>query len=512
MRPKSRLILVAFACVIFTNTTSVQAEDLKRWRFVLPSGEFLTENGTIQVVEGLPSVYSNRVIYYDPYGKTPNRCAAGCTFALDTYQNEEGTTTTTAVVTTTSSSTSSTTTVAGGSNSGTTTTSVQSSTSTSTSTSTTTTAAPSSAGPFTGWTLRIAQLSQNQMQINGCLNNTGSTTPLTVTASWTVSKDGVSVGSGSGTSSGLLLSSSSNPVCPTEFLANVSGLTASTEYVVTYSGGIAGNIVSGSRTIVTSNAPPTTTTTTTTTVAPTTTTVAPTTTATATTSTTRPSSITIEPATTSSSAPKSDNTSTTEVGSSNSFSESPSSSSSVSSAETTTTTAVPNGEVRAFVGGVEVKSETTVADGAVTVSVGAVTAEIADGEASDNSQNTQVEQGLVLSSGESADVSVDGLQPNSEVEVVIYSTPRNLGSLQVNEFGELVASIQIPSDMESGPHTLVLSGLDQFGKQIELKFGLVVYSPDSYIPIWVWFLVGLLLFLLAASLVSQKNKKVIIAT
>ena len=173
---------------------------------------------------------------------------------------------------------------------------------------------------------------------------------------------------------------------------------------------------------------------------------------------------------------------------------------------------MPNGEVRAFVGGVEVKSETTVADGAVTVSVGAVTAEIADGEASDDSQNTQVEQGLVLSSGESADVSVDGLQPNSEVEVVIYSIPRNLGSLKVNEFGELVASIQIPSDMESGPHTLVLSGLDQFGKQIELKFGLVVYSPDSYIPIWVWFLVGLLLILLAASLVSQKNKKVIIAT
>ena len=36
--------------------TVVRAEDLKRWRFVLPSGEFLTENGTIQVIEGLPSV------------------------------------------------------------------------------------------------------------------------------------------------------------------------------------------------------------------------------------------------------------------------------------------------------------------------------------------------------------------------------------------------------------------------------------------------------------------------
>ena len=225
---------------------------------------------------------------------------------------------------------------------------------------------------------------------------------------------------------------------------------------------------------------------------------------TTTTSTTPPSSVTIEPTTTSSSESKSGDTDTTVAGTSNS--------SSANSVQTTTTTAVPNGEVRASVGGVEVKSETIVKEGAVTVSVGEVTAKIANAEASDDSTNTQAEQGLVLSSGESANVSVDGLQPNTEVEVVIYSTPRNLGSLQVNEFGELVASIQIPSDMESGPHTLVLSGLDKFGKQIELKFGLVVYSPAAYIPVWVWFLVGLLVISLAASLGSRRSKKVVSAT
>ena len=177
-----------------------------------------------------------------------------------------------------------------------------------------------------------------------------------------------------------------------------------------------------------------------------------------------------------------------------------------------TTTAVSNGEVRASVGGVEVKSETTVMEGAVAVSVGEVTAEIASAETTGDASNTRAEQGLVLSSGESADISIDGLQPNSEVGVVIYSTPRNLGSLQVNEFGELVASIVIPSDMESGPHTLVLSGFDKFGKQIELKFGLVVYSPDTYIPVWVWFLIGLLFILLALSFVSRKRKEGVITS
>jgi len=141
-----------------------------------------------------------------------------------------------------------------------------------------------------------------------------------------------------------------------------------------------------------------------------------------------------------------------------------------------------------------------------------VTAEVIRTEASDGSVNGQAEQGLVLSSGESADISIDGLQPNSEIDVVIYSTPRPLGKLQVDEFGKLVASIEIPSDMEAGPHTLVLTGLDKFGKEIELKFGLVVYSPDSYIPVWVWFLVGFLIIALAASLLSQRRRESVVVT
>jgi hypothetical protein len=171
------------------------------------------------------------------------------------------------------------------------------------------------------------------------------------------------------------------------------------------------------------------------------------------------------------------------------------------------TTAVPSGEVRASVGGVEAEAKTTVGKNVVTVSFGEVKAEISNKGVTDNSTNTDIQQGLVLSSGESADISIDGLQPNSEVEVVIYSTPRNLGSLQVNEFGELVASIEIPSNMESGSHTLVLNGLDKFGEQIEIKFGLVVFRPDAYIPIWVWFLIGLLFILLSLSFISRRSTK-----
>jgi hypothetical protein len=214
-----------------------------------------------------------------------------------------------------------------------------------------------------------------------------------------------------------------------------------------------------------------------------------------TTTTSTPSSITIEPTETSSFESGSKNIETTKADTSNS-----------SSIETTTTTAVPNGEVRALVGGVEVKSESTVAQGAVTVNVGEVMAEITNAEASDDPLKTQAEQGLVISLGGFADVAMKSMQPNSVVTVVIYSTPRKLGSLQVNKFGELFASIQIPKDMEAGAHTLVLTGLDQFGNTIELKFGLVMYSPKSYIPFWIWLLIGFLVLTLLTVLAMGREK------
>ena len=71
-------------------TSGVVAEDMKRWKPVDSNGNVLPGI----VVEGLPSVYSTYIIYFDPGGVSPNRCASGCTWILDSYQNVQGTTST----------------------------------------------------------------------------------------------------------------------------------------------------------------------------------------------------------------------------------------------------------------------------------------------------------------------------------------------------------------------------------------------------------------------------------
>ena len=225
-------LVVLFAMcvsVLGSHTSPVKAEDLKRWKVVDSAGNILAGI----VVEGLPSIYSTRVINYDPGGVSPNRCANGCTYILDSYQNVEGTTSTSSIPSNIGSG----------------------------SPAATTTTVPFGSAILTGWTLRIAQLSQNQMQINGCIDYSGSSSVKVfhIVASWTISSNGSIISTGKGESLGLNLQARGT-TCPTQFLANVSGLTASTEYLVTYTGGAPGNMVTGARTIVTSNAPSTTTT------------------------------------------------------------------------------------------------------------------------------------------------------------------------------------------------------------------------------------------------------------
>ena len=540
------------------------------------SGSFSSSNFTAG------QTYYVKIVFTDSSGSVTGTSSYTQPAAATTTTTTAATTTTTAATTTTTATT------------------------TTSAANTTTTAAGSSSPTFTGVSFELLQLSENQFQVRPyiAVSRMPISTPGGLVQTWTVTRGGSAVASGTYTSGSTALNSP-NPF-PME-VVSASNLSANTTYVVTMNAGISGNMVSGSRSITTngsgwgttttstinsgsststsvSGGTTTTsvsggTTTTTTTVFyndpapymarinssnvvidvcvcsesfvrsnpsrypgtwvpmwmgvngknyagpgwiydpvaenfyPPTTTTTSTTPSASSTTTASGSSITIEPTTTSSgSSITIEPTTTSSLTKDSSAPSSGGASNNSADSTSSTTTAVPNGEARVTIGGIEVKSSTAVEGNTVTVSVGDVKAEVSTASTPTDSTNTENEQGLVLSSGESADVSIAGFLPDSDVQVVIYSEPRNLGLLQVNEFGELVASIQIPNDMEAGSHTLVLTGLDKFGKNIELKFGLVIYSSDSYIPIWVWFLVGLLLILLAASLVSQKNKKVIIAT
>ena len=157
------------------------------------------------------------------------------------------------------------------------------------------------------------------------------------------------------------------------------------------------------------------------------------------------------------------------------------------------------------VNGQSVESEQVQDGNAVTVIGGDVVARVS-GKQIDRPDSEN--PALILTAGHSAQLSFQGLAPDSEVQVIIFSEPRHLGTIEVDSLGGFFASIKIPSDLEPGSHTLVISGLDKNGSPMELKFGLVVHSdPAIHVPLWMWPAVILSMFVIQSSVTWARKVK-----
>lgn len=164
-------------------------------------------------------------------------------------------------------------------------------------------------------------------------------------------------------------------------------------------------------------------------------------------------------------------------------------SSSVEMTTTSTTSStiapVADGESVVIIDGEAVTTETTQSAEGTQVLAGDVSATMSrvDEGADDDAP---------LNPGDAVTVDVAGLQPNSSVDITIYSEPRNLGRMTVDAGGRLAALVQIPIDMPAGNHTVVVRGIDVRGDVIELRFRVVVAHEAGIAWItWAFMIVAL---------------------
>ncbi|MGA1566433.1 MAG: hypothetical protein ACO39Q_09515, partial [Ilumatobacteraceae bacterium] len=77
-----------------------------------------------------------------------------------------------------------------------------------------------------------------------------------------------------------------------------------------------------------------------------------------------------------------------------------------------------------------------------------------------------LEEGTVMASSESAgptliagsevDVRVGGFNPGEEVQILVASTPRLLGTVRADDDGYIAVRVSLPSDLAQGQHTLAV--------------------------------------------------------
>ena len=81
---------------------------------------------------------------------------------------------------------------------------------------------------------------------------------------------------------------------------------------------------------------------------------------------------------------------------------------------------------------------------------------------------------LRIMRGRTIEVSGEGLQPNSVVDVWIFSTPTHLGNVKTDSDGAFTATFEVPRSIQSGNHTLKIDGKTPTGALTTMAVGIEV--------------------------------------
>ena len=124
---------------------------------------------------------------------------------------------------------------------------------------------------------------------------------------------------------------------------------------------------------------------------------------------------------------------------------------------------------------------------------------------------------VVISKNQLATVEGIGYSPGSRIVIWLFSEPIKLGEVETDDQGNFVGAVPLPEDLDTGNHTIQVSGVAANGETRSALMGLVVKEPESQLFVslnnsfgstWVALVlmgsVGVLFLFLA--LVSRRKK------
>ena len=146
------------------------------------------------------------------------------------------------------------------------------------------------------------------------------------------------------------------------------------------------------------------------------------------------------------------------------------------------------------------EASTELAGGVVTVTVAGVRSSLSASADGTDGVRIDADGVLLVRRGEPVVASAEGLAPGGTTEVWLYSDPVRLGDAVADANGAFVLSADLPADVESGDHHLVVSGTTPGRDEIAIVFAVEVLGDSALARIAsspvVWLL--LLLMIVAA--------------
>ena len=278
-----------------------------------------------------------------------------------------------------------------------------------------------------------------------------------------------------------------------EFANGDSNWTSSAGWQACSGGGGGAVCITNSYAPPTTAPPITTTVATTTPTTPTTTAPIATTSTSSTTSTVAPTTSTVAAATTTVPIPTTSSTtqapvgqaavprvSTTVAGNSTT-----SSSSTSTTSTTTTTTTIPRspeldpGETALSVDGEAVATTLERKNNQLIISSERMNAVISGRHADGSPAVLDNDGNIRLETGDQLLTEVSGFNPDSDVDVWIFSEPTKLGSAKVASTGKATSALTLPTSIKPGQHGVVVSGVNPLGEKAEFSVGIIIGSDGG---------------------------------
>jgi hypothetical protein len=151
----------------------------------------------------------------------------------------------------------------------------------------------------------------------------------------------------------------------------------------------------------------------------------------------------------------------------------------------TSTTSIPPspnvapGEVSLIIGGEKVSTSLTRKDNQLLISSGAMNAVISGRHADGSMAALDSDGNIRLKAGDQLLVDASGFEPESDLEVWIFSTPVRLGTAAVKTTGSASAAFTVPPGVESGKHGVVLTGVNPLDERAVFSVGIMIGSEGG---------------------------------
>jgi hypothetical protein len=132
------------------------------------------------------------------------------------------------------------------------------------------------------------------------------------------------------------------------------------------------------------------------------------------------------------------------------------------------------GESALNLGGVATKVDVSRENNQLVIQSGSLRAELSGLDKSGTTRALDADGNLRLTGGDVVKLNIGGFKPKSKVDVWLFSTPKRLGSAEVDAQGRMSGSFTIPKMVEKGAHRIAITAKLPNGKSATFTVGIAV--------------------------------------